>query len=72
MDEQIEAIKALWTNEPAEYHGKHVDIEPSYLRPKPVQTPHPPIFIGGASDATVKRVIRHDGGWIANPQPVDV
>jgi probable F420-dependent oxidoreductase len=72
LDEQIEAIKALWTNEPAEYHGKHVDIEPSYLRPKPVQTPHPPIFIGGASDATVKRVIRHDAGWIANPQPVDV
>ena len=44
---------------------------PPYLRPKPVQQPHPPIFIGGDSDATVKRVIRHDAGWISNPLPVE-
>jgi hypothetical protein len=36
-----------------------------------VQKPHPPIFIGGDSDATVKRVIRHDAGWISNPLPVE-
>lgn len=71
LDERIEAIKALWTQEPAEYHGRYVDIEPSYLRPKPVQKPHPPIFIGGDSDATVKRVIRHEAGWISNPLPID-
>jgi probable F420-dependent oxidoreductase len=71
LDERIEAIKALWTNEPAEYHGKYVDFESSYLRPKPVQKPHPPIVIGGDSDATVKRVIRHDAGWISNPFPID-
>jgi probable F420-dependent oxidoreductase len=71
LDERIEAIKELWTNEPAEYHGKYVDFEPSYLRPKPVQKPHPPIFIGGDSDATVKRVIRHEAGWISNPFPVE-
>jgi len=71
LDERIEAIKALWTNEPAEYHGKYVDFESSYLRPKPVQKPHPPIVIGGDSDATVKRVIRHEAGWISNPFPID-
>jgi probable F420-dependent oxidoreductase len=71
LDERIEAIKALWTTEPAEYHGKFVDFEPAFSRPKPVQKPHPPIFIGGNSDATVKRVIRHDAGWIANPFPAD-
>ncbi len=71
LDERIEAIKALWTTEPAEYHGKYVDFDPSYSRPKPVQKPHPPIFIGGDSDATVKRVIRHDAGWISNPLPVE-
>lgn len=69
LDERIEAIKALWTCEPAEYHGTYVDFEPSYSRPKPVQKPHPPIFVGGDSDATVKRVIRHDAGWISNPLP---
>jgi probable F420-dependent oxidoreductase len=71
LDERIEAIKALWTTEPAEYHGKYVDFDPSYSRPKPVQQPHPPIFIGGDSDATVKRVIRHDAGWVSNPLPVE-
>ncbi|OFJ54452.1 LLM class F420-dependent oxidoreductase [Mycolicibacterium grossiae] len=71
LDERIEAIKALWTDEPAEYHGSFVDFDSSYLRPKPVQRPHPPVFIGGDSDATVKRVIRHDAGWISNPLPAD-
>lgn len=71
LDERIEAIKALWTTEPAEYHGKYVDFEPSYIRPKPIQKPHPPIFIGGDSNATVKRVIRHTAGWISNPLPVE-
>jgi probable F420-dependent oxidoreductase len=72
LDERIDAIKALWTAEPAEYHGKYVDFAPSYSRPKPVRQPHPPIFIGGNSDATVKRVIRHDAGWISNAFPVEV
>jgi probable F420-dependent oxidoreductase len=71
LDERIEAIKALWTTEPAEYHGTYVDFDPSYIRPKPIQKPHPPIFIGGDSDATVKRVIRHEAGWISNPLPVE-
>src|SRR5690349_3018003 len=72
LDESIEAIKALWTDEPAEYHGKFINIESSYFRPKPVQRPHPPIFIGGNSDATVKRVIRHGAGWISNALPADM
>ncbi|WP_006242775.1 LLM class F420-dependent oxidoreductase [Mycolicibacterium tusciae] len=71
LDERIEAIRELWTNEPAEYHGRYVDFDSSYLRPKPVRKPHPPIYIGGDSDATVKRVIRHEAGWISNPLPVD-
>jgi probable F420-dependent oxidoreductase len=71
LDERIDAIKILWTEEPAEFHGKYVDFESSYLKPKPVRKPHPPIFVGGFSDATAKRIIRHDAGWIANPFPVE-
>ncbi|AYE96697.1 LLM class F420-dependent oxidoreductase [Mycobacterium paragordonae] len=71
LDERIEAIKALWTDEPAEYHGKHVDFPPSYIRPKPVRQPHPPIYIGGNSNATMKRVVRHEAGWISNPFPIE-
>lgn len=71
LDESIEAVKALWTDEPAEYHGKYVNFDSSYCRPKPVRQPHPPIYVGGNSDATVKRVIRHGAGWISNPLPRD-
>ncbi|OBG72324.1 MULTISPECIES: LLM class F420-dependent oxidoreductase [unclassified Mycobacterium] len=71
LDERIEAIRALWTTEPAEYHGKYVNFDASYSRPKPVRKPHPPIFIGGNSDATVKRVVRHRAGWISNPLPLE-
>jgi probable F420-dependent oxidoreductase len=71
LDERIEAIKALWTDEPAEYHGKYVDFPPSYIRPKPVRRPHPPIYIGGNSNATMKRVVRHEAGWISNPFPIE-
>jgi probable F420-dependent oxidoreductase len=71
LDERIEAIKALWTEEPAEYHGSYVDFDSSYSRPKPVQKPHPPVYIGGDSAATVKRVIRHQAGWISNPLPAE-
>ncbi|MEN3222265.1 LLM class F420-dependent oxidoreductase [Mycolicibacterium porcinum] len=72
LDESIEAIKALWTTEPAEYHGKYVNFDSSYCRPKPVQKPHPPVYVGGNSDATVKRVLRHGAGWISTAQPRDV
>ena len=71
LNERLAAIKEIWTKEQAEFHGKYVDFDASYLRPKPVQKPHPPIYIGGDSDATVKRVIRHDAGWISNPLPVE-
>ena len=62
LDESIEAVKALWTTEPAEYHGTYVNFDPAYSRPKPVRKPHPPIYVGGNSEATVKRVIRHGAG----------
>ena len=41
-------MKAIWTNDVAEYHGAYVDFDPSGAGPKPVQKPHPPIIVGGA------------------------
>jgi probable F420-dependent oxidoreductase len=71
LDERLDAVKKLWTEEPAEYHGKFVNFDPVYSRPKPVQQPHPPIYIGGNSNATVRRVARHKAGWLANPLPIE-
>ncbi|WP_069162135.1 LLM class F420-dependent oxidoreductase [Nocardia altamirensis] len=63
LDEQLEAILAIWTNDLAEYHGRFIDFDPIYAWPKPVQRPHPPIFVGGG-EAAAKRAIRHGFGWI--------
>ncbi|RZQ64645.1 LLM class F420-dependent oxidoreductase [Amycolatopsis suaedae] len=64
MDEQLQALKEIWTKDEAEFHGKHVDFDPINLWPKPAQRPHPPIYIGGGSPAALKRVVEHGDGWM--------
>jgi probable F420-dependent oxidoreductase len=64
MRESIEAMKAIWADDPAEYHGSLVDFDPIWSRPKPVQTPHPPIHVGGASPWGPRRAARYGDGWM--------
>ena len=64
MREQIEAMKAIWTQEVAEYHGDIVDFPPMIARPKPVQRPHPPIIVGGAFRHAARRAIRYGDGLL--------
>jgi probable F420-dependent oxidoreductase len=64
MDEQLAALKQIWTAEQAEYHGEHVDFDPIYLWPKPVQKPHPPIYVGGESSAALRRLVAYGDGWL--------
>lgn len=64
MRERVEAMRALWTTEEAEYHGDLVDFDPVWQWPKPVQQPHPPVFIAGASAGVIKRVARYGDGWL--------
>lgn len=67
LRERIQAMKELWTKEEAEYHGRHVDIEPTYLWPKPVQQPHPPIVVGGMGPTVFDRVLDYGDAWMPNP-----
>jgi probable F420-dependent oxidoreductase len=64
MRERIEAMKAIWSEERAEYHGKQVDFDPILPGPRPVQQPHPPIHVGGAWPQGARRAIRYGDGWI--------
>jgi probable F420-dependent oxidoreductase len=64
MDEQLAALKQIWTVEQAEYHGEHVDFDPIFLWPKPVQQPHPPIYVGGESPAALRRLAGFGDGWL--------
>ena len=64
MAEQVKAMQALWSNDAAEFHGEYVDFSESWSYPKPVQTPHPPIILGGETDHTLRRVVDYCDGWL--------
>jgi probable F420-dependent oxidoreductase len=62
--ERIEAMKAIWTQPRAEYHGEFVDFGPMMAWPKPVQKPYPPILVGGAFPYSARRAVRYGDGWM--------
>jgi probable F420-dependent oxidoreductase len=64
MRERILAMKAIWTQDEATFHGKFVQFDPIWSYPKPTQKPHPPILLGGESDHTLKRVVEFCDGWL--------
>jgi probable F420-dependent oxidoreductase len=66
MRERIEAMKAIWTEEEAEYHGEHVDFDPIWAWPKPVQRPHPPVLVGGLGEKVIDRVLAFGDEWMPN------
>ncbi|MEM8974899.1 MAG: LLM class F420-dependent oxidoreductase [Pseudomonadota bacterium] len=64
MREHTEAMKAIWTQDEASYHGEFVNFDPIWSYPKPTQKPHPPILLGGETDYTLKRIVEYCDGWI--------
>ncbi len=62
-DEYLAVMKSLWCDEISEHHGELYDLPACRMYPKPVQQPHPPIHVGGESDAAMRRVARHGQGW---------
>lgn len=64
MRESVEAMKALWGSEIAEYSGDQISFDPTYQNPKPVQKPHPPIHVGGAFPGGMRRAVAYADGWI--------
>jgi probable F420-dependent oxidoreductase len=66
MRERIEAMKAIWSQEEATYHGKHVNFDRIWSWPKPVQQPHPPILVGGTGPKALDRVLGYGDVWMPN------
>ena len=62
-DEYLDAFKALWTQANPSFAGKYVAFDAISFEPKPVQTPHPPIWIGGESGPALRRTVRVGDGW---------
>jgi probable F420-dependent oxidoreductase len=63
-DEYLAAIVELWTSEAPTFDGQYVSFSDIAFEPKPVQRPHPPIWIGGDADAALRRAARFASGWI--------
>ena len=59
-------MKTIWTTDEAEYHGEHVDFDPIWSWPKPVQQPHPPVLVGGGGEKVLDRVLAFGDEWIPN------
>jgi probable F420-dependent oxidoreductase len=57
MREKVEAVKAIWTEDQASFRGDHVDFDPIWCWPKPVQRPHPPVLVGGNGPKVLERVV---------------
>ena len=69
-DEFLQVLKAIWTTNPVEFHGKFYQVPKSYINPKPVQQPHPPIYLAAFAPPAMKRLARVADGW--NPVAIPV
>ncbi len=68
LEERVAAMKAIWTEQEASYHGAFVNFDRIVSHPKPVQTPHPPVILGSATAKGRARVAKYCDGWI----PIDL
>ncbi len=62
-DEYIDAMRAVWTQEKPTFKGKYVAIDGLLVDPKPLQKPHPPIWVGGESGPSMRRAARIGDAW---------
>ena len=69
LAERVEAVKAIWTQEEASYHGKHVSFDRIWSWPKPAQRPHPPVLVGGNGPGVLDRVLAFGDAWFPNYAP---
>ena len=68
LRERIEAMKAIWAEDEASYHGNFVDFDRIWSWPKPTRKPHPPILVGGNGERTLERVVRYGDEWMPLPR----
>jgi len=69
-DEFLQVLKAIWTTDPVEFHGKFYQVPKSYIDPKPVQRPHPPIYLAAFAPPALKRLATMADGW--NPVAIPI
>lgn len=72
-DEHLAALRTLWRDEVATFHGRHVDFDGAVVLPKPATPGGPPILVGGDTDPALRRTARYGDGWFAwNVTPAEL
>jgi alkanesulfonate monooxygenase SsuD/methylene tetrahydromethanopterin reductase-like flavin-dependent oxidoreductase (luciferase family) len=72
LDEGIEIIKRLWTEDEITHRGEQFDLEGISINPKPIQEPRPPILAGASNESSIRRAAHYADGWIGAHVPFDV
>jgi probable F420-dependent oxidoreductase len=70
MDEALQALDALWTQDVATFHGELISFDDVDLRPRPVQQPRPPIWVGGRAEPVQRRAALYADGWFPSQATV--
>jgi len=70
-DEFIHVLKAIWTTDPVEFKGRYFQIPKSIIQPKPVQKPHPPLYLAAYAPGSLKRAATMANGWNPAGVPLD-
>ena len=70
MRERVEAMQAIWRDDEAAYHGKHVDFDPIWQWPKPLHG-KVPVYVGGNGPRVEDRVLRYGDGWMPNMKEIE-
>ncbi len=70
-DEYLDAMRVLWNESSPEFHGNFVDFAGIDAQPRPVQAGGPPVIVGGASPAAMRRTVTHGNGWYGFAMDVD-
>ena len=67
MEEALQILRLVWTNEHATFHGRFHEFDDLTMHPRPVQRPHPPIWVAGVAPAAVDRAARLGDAWLWGP-----
>jgi probable F420-dependent oxidoreductase len=69
--EKVAAMRELWQHDVASYEGTHVQLPPSWSWPKPLQRPHPPLYVGGSGPTTMRHAAAWGDVWYPTPPTHD-
>jgi len=70
-DEFLQLLKQIWANDPVEFRGKYYRVPKSFIGPKPIQKPHPPIYMAAYTPAAMRRVATEAQGWFPAGIPLN-